>query len=130
MKLAHELAIGDPTLPRYRRAPSRIDNGSHPHQFSSPQNYYRHLYFLTCDLLLRELQDHFNHKENLAPVLAMESLIIKAVNREEYDSVVQSLEHSCYVDDLDFSIFPFLILLKNRTKQYVKLPLFVQYVMQ
>ena len=45
VKLAHELAIGDPTLPRYRRAPSRIDNGSHPHQFSSPQNYYRHYTF-------------------------------------------------------------------------------------
>ena len=52
---AQQLAIGEPQLPRYRRPAARIDSGSHPHCFSSPRDYYRHLYFEACDLLLREL---------------------------------------------------------------------------
>lgn len=112
VKIAQELGIGNPALPRYRRPPARIDDGSHPHQFSSPQDFYRHLYFQTCDLLLSELQDHFNQKEKLAPVLALETLIIKAANGQGYESMIQSLEHSCYAEDIDFTVLsrhlPFL----------------------
>ena len=37
---AQDLQIGMPELPRYRRPPARIDDGSQPHQFSTPQEYY------------------------------------------------------------------------------------------
>ena len=33
--------IGGPQLPRYRRAPLRLDDSSQPHRFSDPKAYYR-----------------------------------------------------------------------------------------
>jgi len=102
VKVAEDLAIGQPQLPRYRRPPARKDDGSRPHHFSIPRDYYRQLYFQACDLLLRELDDRFNQDE-LAPVLALESLLIKAGNGENYDNELQSVEDSCYANDVNFS---------------------------
>ena len=59
VETAKHLVIGEPQLPRNRRPPARIDAGSHPHRFSSP-DYYRQLYFQACDLLLRELTNRKN----------------------------------------------------------------------
>ena len=101
---AEDLTVGSPRLPRYRRAPARIDDGTSPHRFASPRDYYRSLYFQACDLLLRELEDRFDQKELLPPVLALENLIITAANGESYDDALQSVEDSCYAGDLDFSM--------------------------
>ena len=68
----------------------RVDDGSHPHQFSSPCDYYKHLYFQTCDLLLNELQDCFQVNCSLAPVLALESQLIKAANGGDYNYKIAS----------------------------------------
>ena len=83
--------------------PFRADGGSHPHKFSSPRDYYRHLYFQKCDLLLNELQDRFEGNRNLATVMRLESLLVKAANGEDYNTVIESLRDSCFADDLDFS---------------------------
>ena len=42
VKNAHELQIGEPMLPRYRKAPRRCDNGSPQFTCSDPRSYYRH----------------------------------------------------------------------------------------
>ncbi len=63
--MAEDLNIGEPVLPRQRRPPTRIDSGSEPHQFLSLRDYYRHLYYEACVLLLRELNDRFEQKELL-----------------------------------------------------------------
>jgi hypothetical protein len=55
--MSEDLQIGGPVLPRHRRPPARIDGGSEAHRFSAPREYYRHLYYEACDLLLRELND-------------------------------------------------------------------------
>ena len=113
VKTARQVGIGSPALPRFRRKHSRVDGGSHPHQFSSPRDYYRHLYFQTCDLLLNELQDRFEGNCNLAPVMALESLLVKAANGEDSNTEIESLQDSCFADDLDFTALrrhlPFLV---------------------
>ena len=43
---ALDLGVGAPQLPRYRRAPPRIDDGAPPHRFASPKEYYHSLYFI------------------------------------------------------------------------------------
>lgn len=80
-----EFRVDKPELPRYRRAPRRVNSGSNPHQFSSPKEYYRSLYFEACDLLIRELQDRFDQQEILPPVIALETLVITAANGEPYE---------------------------------------------
>lgn len=89
-------------LPRYRR-PTRINSGS-SHCFSLPRDYYCHLYFEACNLLLRELTDRFDQQELLPPVLGLESLLIKAANGETYDDILRNVEQSYYAPDLDFTV--------------------------
>ena len=76
-KLATNLEIGQPQLPRQRRPPKRTDSGSSPHQFSSPKEYYCRLYFESCDLMVQELQDRFDQQEILPPVVALESVALR-----------------------------------------------------
>ena len=44
----------DPTVPRYRQPPKRLDQGAAPHQFSSAEEYYRSLYFQVLDLVSQQ----------------------------------------------------------------------------
>ena len=103
IRVAENLEIGQPLLPRYRRPPARLDSGSRPHCFATPKEYYRHLYLQACDLLQNELKERFDQKENLAPVLALESLLIKAGNGENYEDVLQAVEDSCYANDFNIT---------------------------
>jgi len=38
---ANHLKIGEPKLPHYRRAPARLDDGSQPHTYRTPKDYFR-----------------------------------------------------------------------------------------
>lgn len=102
MKSATDLNLDEPQLPRYRRAPRRYDDGSCPHQFSTPKEYYRSLYFEACDLLIHELQDRFDRQETLAPVLALESVVMSAANGESFSDALQVIQTSCYGKDFNF----------------------------
>ena len=45
----------EPVLPRKRKIPKRVDEGSDPHQYHSPKDYFRHQYFLALDEVANEL---------------------------------------------------------------------------
>ena len=57
VKTAEELKIGQSQLPRYRRLPATLEDGSHPHCSAFPRDYYRQVYFEAFDLLLREFNN-------------------------------------------------------------------------
>eukprot|EP00731_Ephydatia_muelleri_P006192 Em0003g440a len=63
LKGAKELEIGEPVLPRYRKAPQRYDDGAPHVQFSDPRSFYRQKYFEACDLLIQELHDRFGQEK-------------------------------------------------------------------
>ena len=89
-----------PELPRYRRPPAQIDDGSKPHHFSTPQEYYRQIYYQVCDLLLQELADRFDQSEFLPEVLGLESLLLKAANGGNCESELESVQNGCFASDL------------------------------
>ena len=80
----------------------RLDDGSQPHKFSMPKDYFHHLYFQACDLLLQELENIFEQQDLLPPVLCLEDLLLKAANGEDYKEKFQSVKSSCYRDDINF----------------------------
>ena len=43
-----EIKSGEPVLPRYRRAPARLDDGAPPHRFECPEYYYKVEYYEAC----------------------------------------------------------------------------------
>ena len=104
VKSAKDLKIGEPKLPRLRRPPKRLDDRSCPHEFTSPLIFYRKLYFEACDLMIQELQDRFDEQQVLPIVLAVESLVIKAANGEDFRSSLERVKSSCFQDDLNFDI--------------------------
>ena len=116
VKCGEDLNIGSPRLPRYRRAPPRLDDGSLPHQFSTPKEYFRQQYFQTCDLLLQELENRFD--QSLHPVLALESLLLKAANGQCFEEQLQTVRESCYSGDFNFDdLKRHLLLLVDTIKQ-------------
>lgn len=88
-----------PCLPRYRRAPKRVDEGVHAHRFSSVELYFRQQYYEVIDTLSGELVRRFD-QPNFKVVRDIESVLIKATNGEEFtitDAMINMYEH-----DLDF----------------------------
>lgn len=75
---------------------------SQPHQFSSPKSMFRQQYFAVCDLMIQELTDRFEQKTIMEPVLALESLLLKAANGECFDEELGKVKQSVFQSDLDF----------------------------
>ena len=96
------LRISEPKLPRYRKAPRRFDEGSQPHKFSTAKDYFRCQYFQACDLLVNDIESRFEQKEYMGPVLAIEALLIKSANGEDFSQELKVVESSCYQSDLCF----------------------------
>ena len=82
VQFADKHNIEKPEAPRYRRRPSRFEDRSRPHEFSSARAYYRQTFFEACDLLSVELKDRFEDK-HVPSVLVMEETLLKAANGEE-----------------------------------------------
>ena len=55
-----KLDIELPTVPRVRKAPKRYESQSSPHKFTTPEEYYRKLYFEVIDTTLAFLRGRFN----------------------------------------------------------------------
>ena len=96
------MEIARPELPRYRRPPATLDDGSQPHRYATPKDYFRHQYFQACSLLTRELEDRFQQRDLLPPVISLEKLLLKAANGEVYKQELEIIKTSCYKDDLSF----------------------------
>ena len=77
-----ENITSEPTLPRQRQIPRRIDDGFPNHQFSCPKDYFRQQYFEILDLLLNELSRRFN-QPTFGIMGEMESMLVDSCNEME-----------------------------------------------
>ena len=102
LETAEKVEIAGPELPRYRRTPARLDDGSQPHRYATPKYYFRHQYFQACDLLTRELEDRFQQRDLLPPVISFEKLLLKAANGEAYEQELEIIKTYYYKDDFNF----------------------------
>ena len=57
-----ELQLTDPTVPRVRRPPRRVDSGSSPSTFPSPKDYFRKIYFEFLDNIKGEITKRFDQR--------------------------------------------------------------------
>jgi len=55
--------VEPPICPRVREAPIRFRSGSHCHQFSSAEEYYRAQYFSFLDAAATQLDERFNQMD-------------------------------------------------------------------
>jgi hypothetical protein len=60
LDLAHILELDEPKTPKIRMRPKRTDeSSSEPHQFSSPADFYRKMYFEVLDKVVGCIEQHF-----------------------------------------------------------------------
>ena len=99
---AAEFKICGPELPRCRRRPSRMDDGSMPHQYPNPKAFYRRIYFEACDLLSSELEHRFQN-QHIPSVLAIEQMLLKAANGSSYQNELSTVEASHFKNVIDWA---------------------------
>ena len=100
---AQELDVNDPALPRRRKAPCRIDDGTAPATFpETVEDHYRALYFEALDLVTSCISDRFD-QPGYKTYGQVEALLLKAATSQPYD---EELKHvlSFYGSDFDSSL--------------------------
>ena len=69
----------DPTLPRQKRIPRRLDDGASNHVYSSPKEYYQQQYYQVLDVLTEEMTRRFD-QPTFTLLREMENLVIQSCN--------------------------------------------------
>ena len=69
----------EPKLPRKKRIPHRIDEGSSGYHPQTPKVYFKQQYFEALDILINELQRRFQQR-SLSVLHEIEDIIIKSCN--------------------------------------------------
>ena len=105
---AKDLQLSDPSIPRQRRPPRRIDSGSTPSTFNSPKEYYQKVYFEVADTINEEMKRRFEQK-NYELYSKAEELLLSAAGsgvllQENIDTVMkhfgEDLDHSRLTNQL------------------------------
>ena len=82
--LADKYDIGEPRLPRKRRAPCRLDDGMAPPEFpTSLEDHFRPIFFEAIDNVIGGLKDRFE-QPGYATYSHLEQLLIKACQGDDF----------------------------------------------
>ena len=73
-----ESLTDQPTLPRQRRLPKRIDSGSTAHQFDNPKVYFKKQYFEVLDVITAELKRRFQQDRGMPIAALLEKTLLDA----------------------------------------------------
>ncbi len=91
-----------PKLPRKRKAPTRLDDGSLPHSFETPEAYYRHMFYNCVDSCLNYVASYFDQSA-LQLYKATEMVLLSASSGKKFDDNLNIvLNH--FGDDFDVEI--------------------------
>ena len=80
----------EPRLPRYRKAPRRLDDGAQSHCFTCPKDRYCQAYFEVLEQACGEIENRFNQSD-LSVVSDIESLLVNAANGQDISEIPQVL---------------------------------------
>ena len=96
--LQEKYGVQEPLLPRKRKAPTHLEVGSSTGYFHiTVKELYRQQYFECLDLVISAVRERFD-QPGYAVLLNLESLLLKAVKKEEYSEELHFvLKH--YHDD-------------------------------
>lgn len=96
--LAHTLELDEPKTPKIRRKPIKIDDSSNePHQFSSPAEFYRKIYFEVIDKVVGSIEQRFT-KNAMTHLSNMEIFLTE---QNDISSNASNYVKEFYGDDFD-----------------------------
>ena len=90
-----------PYLAHARRPPRKIEDGSSPHVFETPKEYYRKTYYEVIDIIIQELSRRFD-QVSLRLVMQIENTLLIAANNKGPETItVDETIITFYKHDLD-----------------------------
>ena len=106
----------EPVLPRRHKLPKRINDGSSSHQFASPKDMFRQIYFEAFDVVSQEISNRFRQND-LEVVAEMEQLLLESANGQQYP--ISDKIKSLYSSDLNIDrLILHLNMLPDLIKRY------------
>ncbi len=97
---AEILDVEEPQLPRRRKVPRRIDDGTSAGDFhSTPKEYYRQHYYEAIDMIVTCIVNRFD-QPGYRVYSEVEQLLLKASKQEDFDSELKSV-CTFYKDDFN-----------------------------
>ena len=98
---AEDLHVDKPALPRRRKAPRRLDDGSAPTFHVSVEDHYRAIYFKALDIII---EDRFN-QPGYKTYGNVQALLLKAAAAQPYEEELRFVL-SFYGSDFDSLLLP------------------------
>ena len=84
-RMAAELDVSEPQLPRKRKAPIRYESGTAPPEYlSPPKRHYHQIFYEAVDLIVHAIDDRFD-QPGYQTYGCLEDLVLKAANEEDFD---------------------------------------------
>ena len=94
------LDVEDPQLPRRRKIPKRIDDGSTEGEFPDDvKTFYRQQYYEALDLIISTITDRFDQPGYMI-YKQLEDLLLKAIRKEDIEDSIVAVT-SFYHSDID-----------------------------
>ena len=90
LKVASEVDVNDPVLPRRRKAPRLEEGSALPEYPPSPKDMYRRVYFEALDLLMQTIKDRFD-QPGYRIYSCIEMLLLKAFQKKDYSAELQKV---------------------------------------
>ena len=101
---AEDLHVDKPALPRRRKVPRRLDDGSAPTLHKTVEDHYRVIYFEALDLITSCIEDRFN-QPGYKTYANVQALLLKAAASEPYEEELRFVL-SFYGSDFDSLLLP------------------------
>ena len=92
----------EPTLPRQRRPPRRLD-GASTHKFEDVKAYFRQLYYQALDVASEELKRRCDQNRGMHSAASVEKTLLDACNHCQSDITIPE-ELGIYANELDLQI--------------------------
>ncbi len=96
--------ISKPALPRHRKIPRRLDDGSMSTLHETVEIHYRIIYFEALDLITSCIEDRYN-QPGFKTYEKVQTLLLKAASKESYDEEMQFVLYF-YGSDFDPLLLP------------------------
>ena len=90
-----------PTLPRKRRPPARLDDGSQPQVFTDVQEFYRQQFFEGIDIIVADLKRRF-HQKIFCAARSVEQRMVSSMSKEQQVDIPDDIAET-YAGDVDMS---------------------------
>ena len=101
--LADKLEVSEPALPRRRKVPKRLDDGTAEHEYpATTEDHFRQIYYEALDLIISCITDRFD-QPGYRIYHKVQDLILKAAKQQDYQDELDFIINY-YGDDFDASL--------------------------